>query len=167
MNRTKQLIIQCHEIPKPHHYYKDCNTNPKSIKLLMRKANKIENNQLNCTTVHSFDPKKRLLLITLSENSGRLSWGCSLKYFDKSLLSSYIQKNCEISWWSKLQSQRTLYTQTKLHFFFWSTYALTLDSSTLIGRFNKYCPWCATSISSSVTILKLLFSITCIAMKGR
>lgn len=114
-----------------------------------------------------FYPKKRLLLITLSENSGRLSWGCSLKYFDKSLLSSYIQKNCEISWWSKLQSQRTLYTQTKLHFFFWSTYALTLDSSTLIGRFNKYCPWCATSISSSVTILKLLFSITCIAMKGR
>lgn len=38
----------------------------------------------------------------------------------------------------------------------------TFDSSTEIGRFSRYCPECATSISSSVAILKLLFSITCI-----
>lgn len=39
-------------------------------------------------------------------------------------------------------------------------YAQTLDSSTVMGRFRRYCPECATSISSSVTILKLLFSMT-------
>lgn len=39
--------------------------------------------------------------------------------------------------------------------------AQTLESSTVIGRFKRYCPESATSISSSVAILKLLFSITC------
>lgn len=37
----------------------------------------------------------------------------------------------------------------------------TLESSTVIGRFKRYCPDSATSISSSVAILKLLLSITC------
>lgn len=33
-----------------------------------------------------------------------------------------------------------------------------------MGRFRRYCPDCATSISSLVATLKLLFSITCITM---
>lgn len=37
----------------------------------------------------------------------------------------------------------------------------TLFSLTTIGRLSRYCAESATSISSSVAILKLLFSITC------
>lgn len=43
----------------------------------------------------------------------------------------------------------------------------TLDSLTVIGRFRRYCPECATSISSSVVSLKLLFPITCIQILKR
>lgn len=46
-----------------------------------------------------------------------------------------------------------------------SSWLRTLDSSTVIGRFRRYCPECATSISSSLAILKLLLCIICISIR--
>lgn len=42
------------------------------------------------------------------------------------------------------------------------TWLLTLDSFTVMGRFRRYCPESAISISCWVAILKLLFFMTCI-----
>lgn len=100
----------------------------------------------------------RIENITLSEKSGRLSWWCSLKYFDKSLLSNCTSKQPILNFTPNFGE---IYTRRQSL----QERALTFDSSTLMGRFNRYCPEWASSTSSSFTMLKLLFSITCILIK--